>query len=74
MDADCRLLCPNWGFANTPLLCPNWGCRYDHLVPAHFTLDAVTAIPLICFSFQCHVTFPLVYASMKGRVVVAVPD
>ena len=40
---------------------------YDKLVPAHFTLDAVTAIPLICFSYQCHVTFPLVYASMKGK-------
>lgn len=40
---------------------------YGTLSAANWDLEAITAIPLICFSYQCHVTFPLVYASMKGK-------
>jgi len=54
-----------YGFKNVAANEDNPG--YGSLVPYKFELDAVTAIPLICFSYQCHVTFPLVYASMRGK-------
>jgi len=32
-------------------------------------MDIFTALPLIAFSFQCHLTYPLVYASLKKRTL-----
>merc|ERR1712166_826126 len=32
-------------------------------------MDIFTALPLIAFSFQCHLTYPLVYASLKTRTL-----
>lgn len=42
---------------------------YGTIKFAVFGPQIFTAIPLICFSFFCHATFPMIFDSLKGRSV-----